>query len=141
MDQSQILLEMTEKLDALTTQVQGLAEFADDQRRRQREWDDLKMDLTPVVNDLYLVAVEQLNEIEPHVQLEDLLYLLKRLARNTQNIERLLDQAESLSDLMQMYVAGKLNPHISDTLPLERAQEPLDLLAARKSTGKVVVTP
>lgn len=48
---------------------------------------------------------------------------------------------DSLSDLMQMYVAGKLNPHISDTLPLERAQEALDLLAARKSTGKVVVTP
>jgi uncharacterized protein YjgD (DUF1641 family) len=45
------------------------------------------------------VVVEQLNEVEPYVQLEDMLHLLKRLARNTRNIEMLLDQVESLSDL------------------------------------------
>ena len=48
---------------------------------------------------------------------------------------------ESLRDLMAMYSAGKLHPHVSHVLPLEQAQEALDLLAARKATGKVVVTP
>ena len=56
------------------------------------EWDDLKTDLTPVAMDLFPGRLEQLNEIEPYVQLEDLLYLVKRLARNTPNIEQLLDQ-------------------------------------------------
>lgn len=48
---------------------------------------------------------------------------------------------DSLDDLMQMYAAGTLKPHISHVLPLDRAQEALDLLATRKATGKVVVTP
>ena len=34
-----------------------------------------------------------------------------------------------------------LTPHISDTLPLDRAAEGLELIASRKSTGKVVITP
>ena len=101
MDQTQILLELNNKLDALSEQVQELTEHMEAQRRRQQEWDDLKTDLTPVAMDLFQVAVEQLNEIEPYVQLEDLLYLVKRLARNTRNIEQLLDQVESISDLAQ----------------------------------------
>lgn len=48
---------------------------------------------------------------------------------------------DSLDDLMQMYDAGQLKPHISDVLSLDRAAEAMDLLASRKSTGKVVVTP
>ncbi|MEZ4771409.1 MAG: DUF1641 domain-containing protein, partial [Caldilineales bacterium] len=101
MDQTQILLELSNKLDALTAQMAEMTEFVEAQRRRQQEWDDLKADLTPVAMDLYQVAVEQLNEVEPYVQLEDLLYLVKRLARNTHNIEQLLDQVESFSDLLQ----------------------------------------
>ncbi len=101
MDQTHILLELNNKLDTLTGQVQELTEHMQAQQRRQQEWDDLKADLTPVAMDLYQVAVEQLNEVEPYVQLEDLLYLAKRLARNTRNIEQLLDQVESVSDLLQ----------------------------------------
>ena len=47
----------------------------------------------------------------------------------------------SLDALFEMYRAGQLKPHISHVLPLERAQEALELMATRKSTGKVVVTP
>ena len=46
----------------------------------------------------------------------------------------------SIRALMQMHADGKLHPHISHTLPLDQAAEALDLLATRKSTGKVVVT-
>ena len=47
----------------------------------------------------------------------------------------------SLDTLLAWYADGKLKPHISHVLPLDRAQEALDLLESRKSTGKVVVTP
>jgi uncharacterized protein YjgD (DUF1641 family) len=100
-EQAVALTELTQKIDALAGQVQGLSDYVDEQRRRQREWDDLRSDLTPVALDVYQVAVEQLNEIEPYVQLEDLIYLVKRLARNTRTIEQLLDQVESLSDLLR----------------------------------------
>lgn len=96
MDQSQTLLELNEKIDALTAQLGVLTEYVEEQRRRQRELDDLKADLTPIAMEAYQVAVEQFSELEPYVQLEDLLYLVKRVARNTRNIEMVLDQVESL---------------------------------------------
>jgi len=48
---------------------------------------------------------------------------------------------ESLAELMGWYADGKLRPHVSHVLPLARAGEALELLRARKSTGKVVVAP
>lgn len=46
----------------------------------------------------------------------------------------------SLTELMALYAAGQITPHISATFPLDRAAEALALLRDRKSTGKVVVT-
>lgn len=46
---------------------------------------------------------------------------------------------DSFKTLIEWYVAGKLKPHVSNVLPLERANEALDLLRSRKATGKVVV--
>lgn len=46
----------------------------------------------------------------------------------------------SLADLLAMYQAGRLRPHVSHAIPLDRVEEALDLLRSRKSTGKVVVT-
>ena len=48
---------------------------------------------------------------------------------------------DSLSEVMSWYAEGRLKPHISHVLPLERAREALALLADRKATGKVVVVP
>jgi len=47
---------------------------------------------------------------------------------------------DSLATLFKWYAAGCIKPHISHVLPLERADEALELLRSRKSTGKVVVT-
>ncbi len=46
---------------------------------------------------------------------------------------------KSFLQLFGMYIDGKLTPHVSHVLPLENANEALQLLADRKSTGKVVV--
>lgn len=46
----------------------------------------------------------------------------------------------SLRRLFGWWAEGRIKPHVSHVLPLERAQEALDLLSARKATGKVVVT-
>ena len=47
---------------------------------------------------------------------------------------------KSLRTLIDWYLAGRLKPHISHIVPFEQAVEGLDLLRARKSTGKVVIT-
>ncbi|SLN23908.1 Alcohol dehydrogenase [Roseovarius albus] len=48
---------------------------------------------------------------------------------------------DSMCTLFGWYAQGHLRPHISHVLPLEQADEALELLRQRKSTGKVVVTP
>jgi NADPH2:quinone reductase len=47
---------------------------------------------------------------------------------------------DSLATLLGWYVEGRLRPHVSHVLPLERAGEGLELIRTRASTGKVVIT-
>ena len=95
------------KLDALTAQISGLTEQVTYLRekaykdsRRQREWSELMEDATPMVQDIYNMSVEQLEEIQGYVALEDIGYLLKRLARNTRTFNGMLDQLESAQDFL-----------------------------------------
>src|SRR6185295_16535653 len=48
--------------------------------------------------------------------------------------------AEEMQQLGRWFLDGKIKPHISATFPLERAADALTLMAARKVTGKVVLT-
>ncbi len=48
--------------------------------------------------------------------------------------------AESVRQLGAWYREGKLRPHVSQTLPLAQAAEALQLMAARKVKGKLVLT-
>jgi len=88
--------ELNKKIDLLTTQVAFLTEEAMRQRSRQQEWDDLKSDLIPVSNEAFMLAVQQLEEVEQCVRLENILEFVKRLARNTCHFQEMLDQVESL---------------------------------------------
>lgn len=47
---------------------------------------------------------------------------------------------DSLSELMDWFRDGRITPHISHSLPLSQVADGLDLLASRRSTGKVVIT-
>ncbi len=47
--------------------------------------------------------------------------------------------SNSLIKLFELYVAGKIQPHISNSVELEETQKGLELLRSRASTGKVTV--
>lgn len=47
----------------------------------------------------------------------------------------------SLTTLTEWHSAGRITPHISHVLPLERVAEGMELLRSRASTGKVVIIP
>ncbi|HEY80413.1 MAG TPA: DUF1641 domain-containing protein [Anaerolineae bacterium] len=95
------LQALNAKLDALTEQVAVLTDFVLEQRQRQQEWDELKEDLTPIGMEMFAAAVEELEEVEPYAQLEDILFFLKRLVTNLHNFEAMFDQLESFNDLFQ----------------------------------------
>ena len=98
MDQS--LTELNQKIDSLTAQVAYLTEQAQIAERQRQDRNELVRDLTPIANDLFRLSVEQLEEIQGYIELADLLRLFKRLLRNGRNIEKMLDQMESIMDLL-----------------------------------------
>ena len=97
----QALEALNRKIDALTEQVAFLTEAAQQDQQRRQEWDELKNDLTPVAGDVYRVAVRELAEVDGYFSSEDVLRLMKRLVRNTRNMEQMLDQLESFAALWQ----------------------------------------
>ena len=102
MDQAlPMVMELNQKIDLLTTQVQFLTEQAQRAERERQERAELMHDVMPIVNDAFRLTVEQLEEVQEYVELDDLLRLFKRLLRNGRNIDKMLDQLESVMDLVQ----------------------------------------
>lgn len=94
------LAAVNRKLDRLTAQVAFLAEEAENARRQRMMWTDLQEELLPIARDLYDVAEEEMASLRPHVELDDLFYLLRRLARNVRTFNEMLDQLESARDFL-----------------------------------------
>ena len=95
------LQELNQKIDLLTAQVSYLSEQAQLAERQRMERAELVRDITPLADQAFSLAVEQLEEVQEYIDLNDLLRLFKRLLRNGRNIEKMLDQLESLADLLE----------------------------------------
>jgi len=48
---------------------------------------------------------------------------------------------QNLKEMVDMFKAGKIKPHVSKTFKLEQAAEALNYMAARKVVGKIVLLP
>ena len=94
MDKDLALLH--EKVDQLTTQVALLTDHAEIEQRRHRDLDELKDDLIPIGNQLIQLTIDELAEIGTEFEMEDLIFLLKRVLRNTQLILAMMDRFEAL---------------------------------------------
>jgi uncharacterized protein YjgD (DUF1641 family) len=95
------LVELTQKLDALSSQVAYLTEQAQLAERSRQERAELMQDLLPAVNGLYALTVTEMQELEEDLRPRDWLVLLERLVRNRRNLETALDQLESLAELVE----------------------------------------
>jgi uncharacterized protein YjgD (DUF1641 family) len=83
---------MLEKLEYLTQQYE-------EQGKRQEEFNELRQDLIPIANHMIKLSIDELAEIGTEFQAEDLLFLLKRLLRDTHLLVGLLDRLESIVEL------------------------------------------
>jgi uncharacterized protein YjgD (DUF1641 family) len=86
--------EINQKLDLLTG-------YIHEQQRRQREFQELKDDLMTIGKDVFQTAVEELEEVSPYFESRDLIFLLKKLLRNTRNLTKAINQLENIMDFME----------------------------------------
>ena len=84
--------QLTAKLDYLVAQAEA-------QRRFQDEMEELKRDIVPIANHVIKLTIDELAEVGSEFQAEDLLFMLKRLLRDTRLIVDGLDRLESMAQL------------------------------------------
>lgn len=90
------LTTLHQKVDQLSAQIEILTGIAEVENRRHQEFEELKDDLIPIGNQLVQLTINELAEIGTDFELEDLLFLLKRVLRNTQLILAMMDRLEAL---------------------------------------------
>jgi len=90
-----------QQIQAINQKLDFITETMQEYQRRQREMQELKEDLTRIGKDLFQAATEELDEVAHHFDTSDLLYLLKKLMRNTRNLAKMMDQMESAVDFFQ----------------------------------------
>ncbi len=98
----QALAELNQKLDALSVQVAYLAEQAQLAERSREAGDELLQDVMPIARDAMARVSNEMEEVQEYLQVEDLVRLLKKLARHLPQIEMLLDQLDSVTDLLEV---------------------------------------
>ncbi len=91
MDKDLVLLH--QKIDFLTEQMLLT-------QKRQRAFEELANDLTPIANDLFKTAVEELDQVAPYFSYEDLIFLGKKILRNIRTLTVLFDNLESAADFV-----------------------------------------
>ena len=94
------IVELERKLDTMSGQLDLIAEEMREQRLRRQQWDELRSDLSPIAAEAMTLASNELESIQEFVQPEDMLRLLRRILRNTRNIEDGMARYESLMDFL-----------------------------------------
>lgn len=94
------IVELERKLDAMSGQLDLIAEELREQRLRRQQWDELRSDLSPIAAEAMELASNELEAMQDFVQPEDMLRLLRRILRNTKNIEDGMASYESLMDFL-----------------------------------------
>jgi uncharacterized protein YjgD (DUF1641 family) len=91
---------LEEKIDALTAQVARIADEAREQRLRREAWDELRLDVTPLMGQAMATVSAELEDVQEFVSAEDLIRVFKRLLRNTKRIEESLERFESAMEFL-----------------------------------------
>lgn len=94
------LLALNQKLDALTEQVSYLTKQARLAQQDREFRNDLVDTAMPIAREAMDIVSRELQEVQEDIRMEDLLRLSKKLLRHVSQLEMLLDQLDSLSDLL-----------------------------------------
>lgn len=108
---------LNQKLDMILEQMEA-------QRQKQAVLEELLADMGPIANHLVKLTIDELDEIGNDFQLEDLLFLGKRLLRDTRMLNNMIDRLESTVELVDevgLLVHPMFNNMVEHLDNLERA--------------------
>lgn len=83
----------------LHSKLDAILENIENQRQRQEGWIELQNDVVPIANHMIKLTIDELAEVGNEFQLEDLLFLIKRVLRDTQLLTELVGRLEATVEL------------------------------------------
>ena len=93
------LLESNNGNAHLLEKINFLVEQAEAQQHQRMELEELKRDVLPIANQMIKLTIDELAEVGTEFQGEDLLFLVKRLLRDTHMIVEGLNRLEMMMEL------------------------------------------
>jgi len=94
------LIELNQKLDTLTSQVAYLSEQTRIAEQARESRNDLLEAGIPIAREALGLVNEELDDVQDFIQPTDLIRMLKKLIVHGPQLEKLLDQLDSVSDLV-----------------------------------------
>ena len=120
---AQITADNGDELAHLHKKIDFISDQMELQAKRAQALDELKDDVIPITNHLIKLSINELAEIGDEFQAEDLLFLIKRLLRDTHLLLGMLDRLEAvmgLADEMQLMGRGIFNQTVETLDKMER---------------------
>jgi tetrahydromethanopterin S-methyltransferase subunit G len=92
--------DINKRIDDIDNKLSLLLAEMEIQQRKRQEFEELKEDLMRVSKDLYSTAVYELEEVHDYMKTGDIIFLLKKVLRNINNLSGAFDQMESVRDFI-----------------------------------------
>ena len=93
-------IALERKLDLMSDQLDLVVDELREQRLRRQKWEELVSDLGPVSSEAMALASRELEAVQDWVDPADMLRLLRRILRNTNNIEEGMAKYESMMEFI-----------------------------------------
>jgi uncharacterized protein YjgD (DUF1641 family) len=94
------IADLEHKLDAMSAQLDVVVAELREQRLRRQQWEELASDLAPISGEALAMASRELEAVQEWVEPSDMLRLLRRILRNTNNIEEGMATYESAMEFL-----------------------------------------
>lgn len=89
------IAELEQKLDTISAQLEVVVAEVNEQRVRREMWAELASDVAPLTGEAVALASRELEAVQEWVEPADMLRLMRRILRNTNNIEEGMAKYES----------------------------------------------
>lgn len=94
------IAELEGKLDTMSAQLDIVVAELREQRLRRQQWEELVSDLAPISGEAMAMASRELEAVQDWVEPSDIMRLLRRILRNTKNIEEAMAKYESAMEFL-----------------------------------------
>lgn len=94
------IADLERKLDTVSAQLDVVVAELREQRLRRQQWEELASDLAPISGEALAMASRELEAVQEWVEPSDMLRLLRRILRNTNNIEEGMATYESAMEFL-----------------------------------------